>query len=72
MAKPLALMTVPEAAALLRCTPKTLRNWIHARRIPSYKVGGRRLLAQTDIDAVIDAGRCEALVPLPTLARGRG
>ncbi len=36
------MLTVDEAAAMLRVAPGTLRNWAYQRRIPKVKLGGRR------------------------------
>jgi len=37
---PPGLLTVEEAAGVLRVAPKTLRNWVSLRAIPFVRVGG--------------------------------
>jgi hypothetical protein len=37
------LLTLDEAAALLRCDPKTLENKVRAEEIPWFKIGNRWL-----------------------------
>ena len=37
------LLTVAEAAALLRVDPSTIRRWIRAGNVAAYRVGPRRL-----------------------------
>jgi excisionase family DNA binding protein len=47
------LLTVNEAAALLRLKPSTIRAWILHRKIPHIKLGGRVFLRKHDCDALI-------------------
>ncbi len=54
------LLSIDEAAKLLRCSPATLRWWIHQRKIASYKLGRRRLLKAGDLQAFVDGCRDEA------------
>lgn len=41
------LLTVPQAAAVLRRSHKTVRRWIHAGRLETHAVGGDRRLFVT-------------------------
>jgi excisionase family DNA binding protein len=55
------LLTVPEAAALLRLKVSTIRAWVCQRKIPYVKLGGRLVrIRRLDADAIIAAG----LVPV--------
>lgn len=38
----------------------TLRKWLRLRRLPYYRVGGRVMLAEADVERFIDAGRVGA------------
>lgn len=59
------LLTIPEAAALLRLKPSTLRAWILWRKIPYYKMGRLVRMRRADVEALIAA----SLVPArPTAA----
>jgi len=51
------LLTVPEAAALLRLKVSTIRSWVCQRKIPYVKLGGRLVrIRRIDAQAVITAG----------------
>jgi len=50
------LLTVPEAAEVLRLRPSTLRSWVLKRRIPFVKLGSRVFVRMEDCLALIDAG----------------
>lgn len=56
------LLTIPEAAGLLRLKPSTLRDWIspRKRKLPYYKIGGLVRIRRSDVEAVIAA----SLVPV--------
>ena len=49
------LLTISEAAAMLRLRPSTLRDWILQRRIPYCKVGRLVRIRRADVDALIAA-----------------
>lgn len=49
------LLTLPEAAPLLRLKVSTLRAWIFRRKIAHVKIGSRVRLRRVDIDAFIAA-----------------
>ncbi len=53
------LLTIPEAAALLRLRPSTLRAWLLRRRIAYVKLGRRVFLRRADCEGLIAA----SLVP---------
>ena len=56
------LLTVPEAAALLRLKVSTIRAWVCQKRIPYIKLGGRSVrIRRADALAFIDRGRVEAV-----------
>jgi excisionase family DNA binding protein len=55
------LLTVPEAAELLRLKPSTIRAWVSQRRIPYVKLGGRLVrIRRSDAQAIIES----SLVPV--------
>ena len=48
------LLTVQEAADLLRLQVSTIRAWVLQRKIPFVKLGGKRVLfRRQDIEALI-------------------
>jgi excisionase family DNA binding protein len=47
------LLTVSEAAALLRLKISTIRAWVFRRRIPFVKMGGRILFRRNDLEILI-------------------
>ena len=49
------LLTLPEASAMLRLRPSTLRAWILHRKIAHVKLGGRVFLRRGDCEALIRA-----------------
>lgn len=52
------LVTVQEAAALLRVSPSTVWRWIKAERLPAYHLSGRRVwLKRADLAALIEPAR---------------
>ena len=59
------LLTVPEAAALLRLRVSTLRAWVCQRKIPFVKLGRLVRIRRSDADAVISS----SLVPASPLKR---
>lgn len=61
------LLTVREAATLLKIQPDTLRHWLCDRRLPFVKVGGRTMLKRHDLEAFIEAQTVPAEAPLPTI-----
>jgi len=50
------LLTVSEAAALLRVAPSTIRRWIRAGSVAAYRAGPRRLaLKRADVAQMISS-----------------
>lgn len=50
-----------EVAKLLGVSARTVRQWLHHKRLPFAKIGHRVcLIARTDIDAFIENNRQEA------------
>jgi len=47
------LLTLPEAASLLRLKTSTLRAWVLRRRIPYVKVGRLVRLRRRDVESLI-------------------
>ena len=56
------LMTLPEAASLLRLTVSTLRSWVLRRKIAYVKVGRLVRLRRVDVEALVEA----SIVPART------
>jgi excisionase family DNA binding protein len=56
MPDPNELLTLSEAAELLRLKVSTLRAWRIQRRLRFHKVGGRVLLKRGDIQEFIESG----------------
>jgi excisionase family DNA binding protein len=56
------LLTLPEAAAILRIRLSTLRDWILNRRISYVKVGRLVRIRRVDIDALISTRTVPAQV----------
>jgi excisionase family DNA binding protein len=51
------LVTVPEAAKLLRLQPSTIRKWLVERRLPRVKLGRRTVLRRLDLEVLVERGR---------------
>jgi excisionase family DNA binding protein len=49
------LLTILEAAGILRLKPSTLRAWILKRRLPFVKLGSRVFFRQGDIFGLIES-----------------
>jgi len=47
------LLTVPEAAGLLRLQPSTIRSWILNRRLPFVKLGRVVRIRKADCDSLV-------------------
>lgn len=56
-------LNAEQAADYLRCSPDTIRNHAHNRRIPSYKSpnGKDRLFKAADLDAYMELRHVEAI-----------
>lgn len=55
------LLTVVEAAQLLRLKPSTIRDWLLRKRITYYKIGRRVFLRRADLQELISNCRVPAL-----------
>jgi len=62
------LLTLPEAAQLLRVRVSTLRAWRAQRRLPFHKVGGKILLKRGDLQRFIEASVIPAAAKTPRKA----
>ena len=51
--QPDQLLGIEPAALMLGIAPQTLRNWICMGRLETVKLGGRRLLRASTIEAII-------------------
>jgi len=49
------LLTLPEAAKLLRVKVSTLRAWRAARKLPFVKLAGKVLLRRADLERFVEA-----------------
>jgi len=56
------LLTICEAASLLRIKPATVRDWIWKKKIAYVKFSGRVFIRRSDVDALIQA----SIVPATT------
>lgn len=51
------LLSVPDAAALLGCSPAAIRKWLSQGRLKGVKVGRLTQVRITDLEAFIQPGR---------------
>lgn len=52
----LELLTVPDAARILRVKPATIRAWILKRKIPAIHIGGRFVrIRRSDVEGLIES-----------------
>jgi excisionase family DNA binding protein len=51
------LLKVPEAAAILGVSRRTLYNWVSARLITSYKIGHSVRFKRSEIESLFEMGR---------------
>jgi excisionase family DNA binding protein len=54
------LVGLATASAMTGAAVPTLRRWLRLRRLRYYRVGGRVMLDEADIERFLDAGRVEA------------
>ena len=54
------LFTIPEAAAILRLSPKTLWAWRGRRQIEFIEIGRSVRVAQAEIDRILTEGTVPA------------
>ena len=50
------LLSVEDAARLLRVAPKTIRNWQYQKRIPYVKIFGVIRFKRGDLESLISEG----------------
>jgi excisionase family DNA binding protein len=55
------LLTVPEAAALLRLKVSTVRAWVCQRKIPFIKLGRLVRIRRSDAEALIQTSLVDSL-----------
>jgi excisionase family DNA binding protein len=60
-----ALLTVDEAAQIIRHRPSTVRAWILKKKIPYIKLARRVFIRRSDIEALIQA----SVVPATTTVK---
>jgi len=53
------LLTIPEAAILLRVKPSTIRAWLTQSKLPRIKLGRLTRILRQDCEALVRAGRVE-------------
>jgi excisionase family DNA binding protein len=51
------LFTAEQVAALLQLSPKTIKDWLRAGKLPGYKIGRAWRVRQEDLEAFIQGGR---------------
>jgi excisionase family DNA binding protein len=60
-ASPERKLTIPESAERVPCTQRTIRNWIAAGLLPSYRVGPRMIRVDPrDLDRLTVPARRDA------------
>jgi len=47
-------LTVAQAAKRMHCCPRTLRDRIYTRELPSFNPAGRLLIKAADVDALVE------------------
>jgi excisionase family DNA binding protein len=58
---PPSILNVPEAAALLRISVRTLREHVSARRLPVCRLGGRLLFRREALLSALDRATVQAI-----------
>jgi excisionase family DNA binding protein len=46
------LLIIEDVATLTRVTPETVRRWCRAGRLPSVRIGLRRLVRRSDLESL--------------------
>jgi excisionase family DNA binding protein len=57
------MLTVPEAARRAGRDPETIRRWIRLGRLRARKVGTQHVIAEDDLEAVLDENA--EMLPVP-------
>jgi excisionase family DNA binding protein len=60
---PEGLLTLEEAAALIKMSPRYVRRLVTERRIVFYRLGRAVRFAPADLAAFVQAGRVEPMTP---------
>ena len=50
------LLTIPQAAHVLSCSPAAIRKWLYQRKLPAVKVGRLTRIRPTDLEAFLAQG----------------
>lgn len=58
-------LTIPEAAAIIRRDPETVRRWIRAGRLPARKVGASYVIWREDLSELVARQEEPEMLPLP-------
>jgi len=68
------LLTIPEAAARLRCSPRQVRRLIDGGQLPAVVIGPRtRRIRPETLDRFIEGAECRTAVqPIRDTRNGRG
>jgi excisionase family DNA binding protein len=53
------LLRIPDAAQYLSCTYTFIETLIREKKVPSIKLGKRRLIDRIDLDAFVDRKKAE-------------
>ncbi len=51
-----SLFDLKEVAVVTGLSMHTIRSWAHAGKIPSIKMGSRRMVKKKDLEAMINSG----------------
>jgi excisionase family DNA binding protein len=51
------LFTAEQVAAILQLSPKTIKDWLRAGKLPGYKIGRVWRVRQEDLEAFIQGAR---------------
>jgi excisionase family DNA binding protein len=54
------LLSIDEAAALLKVTTSAVRSWLSKKRLPRIKAGRRTLISRQSLVAFLTASQSEA------------
>ena len=51
------LLTAEQAAAILQLSPKTIKDWLRAGKLPGCKIGRVWRIKEADLEAFVQASR---------------
>jgi excisionase family DNA binding protein len=63
------MLTVPEAARRAGKNPETVRRWIREGKLPARKIGTQHVIAESDLQQVVDASRDGLRLPANVVRR---